>query len=124
MSEDEAKARGYVAAKRGTEAAQRGTAEHEMVKQAQRPFEGQSHGDWVLAKVERTVGGRKRVDAMWIDHKRKLILVEDTFTGLAEDPGHVAKGWEYMNEKEIADLRAKGYRYTYVPAMKHPEHVH
>jgi len=122
MTAKDADAAGYRQAKDapGLEAARRGTAENTMVKNAMRPFEGKSFGDWRLEAVERTVGGTKRVDELYINDADKRIFVWDTFTGEVEPPSHFEKGWEYSWESKIRDLISKGYRYDYSVAIKHP----
>lgn len=85
------------------------------LKDKMRPFEGTQLKDgWEVYKVERTVGGTKRVDVMYVNHEKQQILVEDYFTGEVQSLEHVNKGWAYKNEPEIQDLVNKGYKYEYI----------
>lgn len=103
-------------------AARRGLAEHAEIKRAMRPFEGKLFSEgWKLKAVERTVGGKKRVDELWVNHQKKKILVVDTFTGRVETPKHHQKGWSYAQEPEIKKYLEQGYLYNYEVAIKHPE---
>jgi hypothetical protein len=104
--------------------AQYGTAFHNAMKELERPFEGQQlkYG-WRVAKVERTVGGTKRVDTMYINDTTKRIFVGDYVTGPTESVAHATKSWQYMNEPEILALRRQGYEYQQAPAMAHPSHL-
>jgi len=130
MTATEAEFAGYRAAKtsEGLEAARVGVAEHAMVKEAMRPFEGMPlENGWEILKVERTVGGRKRVDELWLDDGvrtgsgQKRIFVFDTYTGKVEPPEHNQKGWGYAKEPEIKKYIDQGYQYYYAPAIKHPD---
>jgi hypothetical protein len=112
----------------GLEAARRGTAEHAMVKEAMRPFEGKTlENGWQVLAVERTVGGTKRVDELWLDDGVqtgsgvKRIFVFDTYTGKVEPPEHYQKGWDYSKEPLIKKYIDQGYVYDYSVAIKHPE---
>jgi hypothetical protein len=104
--------------------AEYGTAFHNAMKELERPFEGQQlkYG-WRVAKIERTVGGTKRVDTMYINDTTKKIFVGDYVTGPTESVAHATKSWQYMNEPEILALRRQGYDYQQAPAMAHPSHV-
>jgi hypothetical protein len=105
--------------------AQYGTAFHNAMKELERPFEGQALKDgWRVAKIERTVGGTKRVDTMYINDTTKKIFVGDYVTGPTESVAHSTKSWQYMNEPEILALRRQGYEYQQAPAMAHPSHLH
>jgi hypothetical protein len=110
------------------EAARHGVAEHEMVKKAMRPFEGKTlENGWQILAVERTVGGTKRVDELWLDDGVqtgsgvKRIFVFDTWSGKVESPEHYRKGWDYSNEPLIKKYIDQGYVYDYSVAIKHPE---
>jgi hypothetical protein len=133
MPEAEAQRAGYRAAKTGSEAAQRGTAEHTMIKEAQRPSEAgpsalvrppNPKDEWTLALVERTVGGKKRVDELWINHGKKKVFVGDTYTGPVESPAHEQKGFSYAKEPDVKALLDQGYEYEYRAGIKHPEKLH
>lgn len=127
MTAAEAEAAGFRAAETSAalEAARRGAAEHAMIAQAMRPDEGKLHGEgWRLVKVERTVGGTKRVDEMWVNDTKKRVFVADTFTGEVEPPEHYQKGWDYAKEPEIKALLDQGYTYDYSVAIKHPSKLH
>jgi hypothetical protein len=109
--------------KRGgdTKAAQRGTKEHSRMKSELRPFEGELlDNGWIVKKVERTVGGRKRVDQLWIHQDKKTIAVTDFFTGKVEPPSHFKKGMNYQMEKEVQEWIKKGYKYEYHPVLNPP----
>jgi hypothetical protein len=67
----------------------------------------------VLEAVERTVGGTKRVDELWINHDQKRVLVVDTYTGPVESLSHYLKGWAYAREPDIQALISQGYRHEY-----------
>jgi hypothetical protein len=130
MTASEAEAAGYRAAKtsESLEAARRGVAEHAMVKEAMRPFEGKTlENGWQVLAVERTVGGTKRVDELWLDDGVqtgsgvKRIFVFDTYTGKVEPPEHFQKGWDYSKEPLIKKYIDQGYIYDYSVAIKHPE---
>jgi hypothetical protein len=133
MTAKEAEAAGYRPAETsaGLEAARRGVAEHAMVKEAMRPFEGKTlESGWQVLAVERTVGGKKRVDELWLDDGvktgsgMKRIFVVDTYTGKVEPPEHRQKGWDYAKEPQIKAYIDQGYMYDYSPAIKHPEMLH
>jgi hypothetical protein len=125
MTESEAIASGARAAEEGgLRAAQHGLAEHRLLKEAQRPFEGVAHEGWTLSAVERRAGGTKVIDELWINHAEKRIVVVDTYTGPVELAAHAKRGWAYMNEPYIRELRRQGYTYDYQVAIKHPEKIH
>lgn len=94
-----------------------GRDKHNALAEILRPFEGTKlKNGWEVSKVERTVGGTKRVDVMYVNHAEKRILVEDYVTGQTESVAHASKGWNYMNEPEIQNLVNQGYKYDYVPS--------
>jgi hypothetical protein len=121
MDEADAIANKFRAAKPGgnLEAARHGTAENARMVRELRPFEGMKMDNgWTLQKVERAVGGSKRVDQLWIHHGNKKIAVSDMFTGKVEPPSHFKKGMNYRLEKEIEGWLKKGYTYEYHPVIR------
>lgn len=95
-----------------------GRDKHNALAEIQRPFEGtQLRNGWEVSKVERTAGGTKRVDVMYVNHQQKRVVVEDYVTGRLESVEHANKGWRYMYEPEIQVLRDQGYRFDYVPSF-------
>lgn len=95
-----------------------GRDKHNALAEIQRPFEGtQLRNGWEVSKVERTAGGTKRVDVMYVNHEQRRVVVEDYVTGRLESVEHANKGWRYMYEPEIQVLRDQGYQFDYVPSF-------
>jgi hypothetical protein len=95
-----------------------GRDKHNALAEIQRPFEGtQLRNGWEVSKVERTAGGTKRVDVMYVNHEQRRVVVEDYVTGRLESIEHANKGWRYMYEPEIQVLRDQGYSFDYVPSF-------
>jgi len=95
-----------------------GRDKHNALAEIQRPFEGtQLKNGWEVSKVERTAGGTKRVDVMYVNHDQKRVVVEDYVTGKLESVEHANKGWRYMYEPEMQVLRDQGYQFDYVPSF-------
>lgn len=95
-----------------------GRDKHNALAEIQRPFEGtQLRNGWEVSKVERTAGGTKRVDVMYVNHEQKRVVVEDYVTGRLESVEHANKGWRYMYEPEIQVFRDQGYQFDYVPSF-------
>jgi len=95
-----------------------GRDKHNALAEIQRPFEGtQLRNGWEVSKVERTAGGTKRVDVMYVNHAQRRVVVEDYVTGRLESVEHANKGWRYMYEPEIQVLRDQGYQFDYVPSF-------
>ena len=119
MTRGEATAAGYRAAKSSNLAAARlGTAEHARMTAELREFEGlKLDNGWELRKVERTVGGTKRIDQLWVNDAEMKVAVTDYFTGAVEPAAHFQKGVNYQFEAEIKALIAKGYTYEYHPVV-------
>lgn len=95
------------------------------------------YGNWELVSQDKTVGGKNRPDAVWINHKEKKIIIEDYYTGgkrdilTASGPeslSHNAKGNNYINEPDIKKLVDQGYDFQYKvgwrPWFLSPEHLH
>jgi hypothetical protein len=95
-----------------------GRDKHNALAEIQRPFEGtRLRNGWEVSKVERTAGGTKRVDVMYVNHEQRRVVVEDYVTGRLESVEHANKGWRYMYEPEIQVLRDQGYQFDYVPSF-------
>lgn len=119
MTSAEADAAGYRAAKPSNlDAARLGTAEHARMTNELRQFEGiKLDNGWEMRKVERTVGGTKRIDQLWVHEADQKVTVTDYFTGRAEPASHYTKGMNYRFEPEVQELLAKGYKYEYQPVV-------
>ena len=119
MTQAQAEAAGYRAAKQSDlSAAQLGTAEHARMTAELRQFEGvKLDNGWEMRKVERTVGGTKRIDQLWVHEGDKKVAVTDYFTGRVEPAAHYAKGMNYQFESEVQALLDKGYTYEYHPVV-------
>jgi Pre-toxin TG len=63
-----------------------------------------------------------RPDAVYVNHGRKLIIIEDVFTGPVEPLSHQLKSWLAKQSTLIQDLVNKGYDVKVVTAMSHPSH--
>jgi hypothetical protein len=91
---------------------QYGTAFHNAIKDLERASEGKYLlNGWKVTKVERTMGGTKRVDFMMVHEQRKEIQVVDYYTGQVEPRSHIDKSWSYKNEPEIQALIQQGYKF-------------
>jgi hypothetical protein len=69
--------------------------------------------------INQTMGGTKRPDYVYVNDERKIVIVEDVYTGTKFEVGHESvshylKGWLYRHEPEIQKLIEDGYRYEYV----------
>jgi hypothetical protein len=106
-----------------TDKALAGTRMHSDIQRTLQPHEGQRFGRLTLLGNNRTMGGTRRPDEVYVDHEAKEIIVVDTYTGPTEPLAHNQKGWSYQNEPEIQALIQQGYTYQYVPAMAHPSLV-
>jgi hypothetical protein len=103
-----------------------GTAFHSAMAKLNRALGNASIVDknWKLIKIEQTVGGTKRVDALYVNEREKKLFIEDYFTGEVESATHAYKTGSYLGEPEIAALRAKGWDVQSGTAFSHPSHQH
>ena len=72
---------------------------HQAMAELERAHEGkQLVNGWRVEKVERTLGGKKRVDFLMVRDNPKEIQVVDYYTGKVEPRSHMDKSWSYQNE--------------------------
>jgi hypothetical protein len=104
-------------------AARRGHEVHEMLRRTEQPLEGQLlNRGWQIMGIERKFGGDGRVDAAYVNHQTKQILVVDYFTGPVEPLSHAQKTHNYRNLPEIRALRRQGYEFIATTAMWRNQH--
>lgn len=97
---------------------------HQAMAELERAHEGKYLiNGWRVDKIERTLGGKKRVDFMMVNDTTKEIQVVDYYTGKVEPRSHIDKSWSYQNEPYIQDLKAKGYTYR-APATGYTDVLH
>lgn len=104
-------------------AARRGHEVHEMLRRTEQPLEGQLlNRGWQIMGIERKFGGDGRVDAAYINHQTRQILVVDYFTGPVEPLSHAQKTHNYRNLPDIDALVGQGYEYIATTAMWRSKH--
>ncbi|MEV4319459.1 hypothetical protein [Actinocrispum sp. NPDC049592] len=85
---------------------------HNAMKELERAYEGKYLvNGWQVTKIERTLGGTKRVDFMMVNAQRKEIQILDYYTGKSEPLSHLNKSWSYAKEPEIQALLKQGYTF-------------
>jgi len=73
--------------------------------------------------IERAAGGERRIDAAYVNHSQKALLVVDYFTGRGQEPvSHARKGWQYANEPDVKKLVDQGYTFRYQSANPNKPH--
>lgn len=86
-------------------------------------------GGWRAWKIDETVGGMARPDAVYINDEQKRIVVEDLYTGTKADvqtasgperKSHNVKGWNYSKEPLIQEKLNQGYSFEYANAPWDP----
>lgn len=104
-------------------AARRGHEVHEMLRRTEQPLEGQLlNRGWQIMGIERKFGGDGRVDAAYINHQTKQILVVDYFTGPVEPLSHARKTDNYRNLPDMQVLIEQGYEFIPTTAMWRSKH--
>jgi hypothetical protein len=104
-------------------AARRGHEVHEMLRRTEQPLEGQLlRRGWQVMGIERRFGGDGRVDAAYINHQTRQILVVDYFTGPVEPLSHAQKTHNYRNLPDIQALIRQGYEFIPTTAMWRSQH--
>jgi RHS repeat-associated protein len=115
--------------------AREGTRIHEMTKQSQP--KGRYGEGFELWKQDESAGGKKRPDEVWVNHKRKIVVIVDIYTGGKKDI-HVSGGWEslkhwvkslsYVQEPDIQSFIKQGYEVKVTVAKRQwflePKHLH
>jgi hypothetical protein len=85
-----------------------GRAYDRRVRKFWREYEGQTIGDWEVAKVNRRLEKGVQPDLVFVNHKTKAVSVHDVTS--SPDPRHLAKGRRYV---EVLKKNYPGYSVEY-----------